>query len=72
MDEALESPVGCPDLLPALRKLGRIRPHDRHRLDHRSGAVPLDLGGLVFGLLDPLDPSVFQTVFGEILTPLSR
>lgn len=26
--------------------------------------------GLVFGLFDPLDPSAFQTVFGEILTLL--
>src|ERR1700730_14013130 len=26
--------------------------------------------GLLLGLLDPLDPSVFQTVFGEILTLL--
>ena len=28
------------------------------------------IGGLVFGLLDPLDPGVFQIVFGEILTLL--
>ena len=26
--------------------------------------------GLVFGVLDPLEPSAFQTVFGEILTLL--
>jgi uncharacterized membrane protein (DUF373 family) len=26
--------------------------------------------GLLFGLLDPLDPGVFQAVFGEILTLL--
>src|SRR6266508_496723 len=26
--------------------------------------------GLLLGLLDPLDPGVFQTVFGEILTLL--
>ena len=28
------------------------------------------MAGLVFGVLDPLDPSAFQTVFGEILTLL--
>jgi uncharacterized membrane protein (DUF373 family) len=28
------------------------------------------LAGLIFGVLDPLDPAVFQTVFGEILTLL--
>jgi uncharacterized membrane protein (DUF373 family) len=28
------------------------------------------LAGLVFGVLDPLEPSAFQTVFGEILTLL--
>jgi len=26
--------------------------------------------GLVFGILDPLDPAVFQAIFGEILTLL--
>jgi uncharacterized membrane protein (DUF373 family) len=28
------------------------------------------IAGLLLGVLDPLDPSVFQTVFGEILTLL--
>jgi uncharacterized membrane protein (DUF373 family) len=28
------------------------------------------MAGLVFGVLDPLEPSAFQTVFGEILTLL--
>ena len=28
------------------------------------------IAGLLFGMLDPLDPAVFQTVFGEILTLL--
>jgi uncharacterized membrane protein (DUF373 family) len=28
------------------------------------------LAGLILGVLDPLDPAVFQTVFGEILTLL--
>lgn len=28
------------------------------------------MAGLVFGVLDPLEPSTFQTVFGEILTLL--
>jgi uncharacterized membrane protein (DUF373 family) len=28
------------------------------------------IGGLLFGMLDPLDPEVFQAVFGEILTLL--
>jgi uncharacterized membrane protein (DUF373 family) len=28
------------------------------------------IAGLIFGVLDPLDPAVFQTVFGEILTLL--
>ena len=28
------------------------------------------IAGLVFGLFDPLEPSAFQTVFGEILTLL--
>jgi uncharacterized membrane protein (DUF373 family) len=28
------------------------------------------LSGLIFGILDPLDPAVFQLIFGEILTLL--
>jgi uncharacterized membrane protein (DUF373 family) len=28
------------------------------------------VGGLVFGLLDPLDQAVFQVIFGEVLTVL--
>jgi uncharacterized membrane protein (DUF373 family) len=28
------------------------------------------IAGLLLGVLDPLDPSIFQTVFGEILTLL--
>ena len=28
------------------------------------------LVGLVFGMLDPLDPKVFQLIFGEVLTLL--
>jgi len=28
------------------------------------------LAGLFFGMLDPLDPAIFQSVFGEILTLL--
>jgi uncharacterized membrane protein (DUF373 family) len=28
------------------------------------------IGGLVFGLLDPLDQAVFQVIFGEVLTVL--
>jgi uncharacterized membrane protein (DUF373 family) len=28
------------------------------------------IAGLLFGMLDPLDPAVFQAVFGEILTLL--
>jgi uncharacterized membrane protein (DUF373 family) len=28
------------------------------------------VSGLVFGILDPLDPAVFQLIFGEILTLL--
>jgi uncharacterized membrane protein (DUF373 family) len=28
------------------------------------------LSGLIFGILDPLDPAIFQLIFGEILTLL--